>query len=376
LTKDITIRQYQPGDEEEIVELLRLVFDGWPKFDVSLTRLDHWRWKYLDNNFKRNIIVLGEKDGRIVSVNHNFPVRIKIGEKVCLCCYAADTAVDPEYRRMGLTKKMYELNISMKNDAGIQFDYFVTSNPFLIKSFSKNYYSFPFPVLNLVRIKDIKKQLEAMPIKNAWLLKLGFYITRLLNDIRKIGNNSDPKKHDTRIIEIDRFDHRIHDFWDILSNQCDFIVGRRGDYINWRYCDPRAGNYFIKQAEDGEGRILGYSVLGINRYLEEYHIGYIIDLLTTPDRLDVADALTADAVRFFNDQKINIVNALVFKNHPHERILSRYGFLDSRIKLQLFLRKGVIEMNELDKLKTYSPGRMHFSYGDIDSLPVDVPGYR
>ena len=376
MKKDITIHQYQPGDEGEIVEFLHLVFDGWPKFDVSLTSLDHWRWKYLENPFKRHFIVLGEEDIRIASVNHNFPVRIKIGDKVCLCCYAADTAVDPEYRRMGLTKKMYELNISMKNDAGIHFDYFVTSNPFMIKSFSKNYYSFPFPVMNLVRIEDIGRQLQAMPVRNAWLLKLGFHTAKILNDISRIGSDSDPQKGDITITDIDRFDHRIDDFWETVSNNYDFIVERRMEYLNWRYCDPRAGDFMIKQAEDGEGRILGYSVLGINKYLGEYHIGYIIDLLTTPNRLDVADALTADAVRFFDDQKINIVNALVFKNHPHERVLSRRGFLDSRIKLQLFLRRGVIEMNELDKLKTYSPSRMHFSYGDIDSLPVDVPGNR
>lgn len=375
MKKHITIRQYQPGDEENIVELLELVFDGWPKFDLGFTSLDYWRWKYLDNTFKTNFIVLGEKNGKVISVNHAFPIRIKKGNRVFLCSYAADTVVHPEFRRMGISKKMYELIISLKNDADIQFDYFVTSNPFLIKSFSKNYYSFPFPVLNLVRIKDIDRQLQAMPIKNAWLMKLGFHTAKLLNDISKIVNNSDHKKQDITVIEIDSFDHRIDDFWETISDHYHFIVERRRDYLNWKYCDPRAGNYIVKQAEDNEGRILGYSVLGINRYLKEYHIGYIIDLLTPLNRVDVADTLAADAISYFNDQNINIVNALIFKNSPYERVFNRYGFLDSRYKLRLFLRAGE-KMNELDKLKTYSPSKMHFSYGDIDSLPVDIPRYR
>lgn len=42
-------KEYQPGDEEGIVELLEIVFDGWPHFDLPCSRVDHWKWKFLDN---------------------------------------------------------------------------------------------------------------------------------------------------------------------------------------------------------------------------------------------------------------------------------------------------------------------------------------
>jgi hypothetical protein len=35
MQEEYRIRSYQPGDEIEIVQLLELVFDGWPKLDLS-----------------------------------------------------------------------------------------------------------------------------------------------------------------------------------------------------------------------------------------------------------------------------------------------------------------------------------------------------
>jgi hypothetical protein len=45
---DFVVRPYQAGDEKEIVELLRMVFDGWPHFDLNCSSVDHWKWKHLD----------------------------------------------------------------------------------------------------------------------------------------------------------------------------------------------------------------------------------------------------------------------------------------------------------------------------------------
>jgi len=54
---------------------------------------------------------------------------------------------------------------------------------------------------------------------------------------------------------------------------------------------------------------------------------------------------------------------------------ARNGFLDSRIKLQLFLH--IFEkVDELNKLESSSADKVYFSYGDIDSLPVRMPKYR
>jgi len=54
--------------------------------------------------------------------------------------------------------------------------------------------------------------------------------------------------------------------------------------------------------------------------------------------------------------------------------MKRHGFLDSRIKLHLFYRSYGKE-DEIGKLKTVSVDKIHFAYGDIDSLLVEMPRY-
>ena len=58
MKKDFTIRFYRPGDEKEIVPLLVLGFHGWPHIDLACSPLEHWRWKYIDNPIKRNMIAV------------------------------------------------------------------------------------------------------------------------------------------------------------------------------------------------------------------------------------------------------------------------------------------------------------------------------
>lgn len=126
----------------------------------------------------------------------------------------------------------------------------------------------------------------------------------------------------------------------------------------------------VKQAEE-DGRIIGYMVLTINRYRPEYPVGFIVDLLTLPDRSDAANALVDDAILYFDENDVNIVNYMVVKGHLYEKILKRHGFLDSRIKIYLFYLASGME-DEIDELERSPSSEVHFSYGDIDSLPVSM----
>ena len=48
LELDYNIREYEPGEEEQIVSLLDIVFDEWPSFDINCSKMDFWKRKYLD----------------------------------------------------------------------------------------------------------------------------------------------------------------------------------------------------------------------------------------------------------------------------------------------------------------------------------------
>ena len=81
MKKEYEVRLYRPGDEEEIVELLQLVFDEWPDLDLKCSPLEHWRWKFEDNPLKMNSIAVGESNNRIIGFLHGIYRRIKIGKK-------------------------------------------------------------------------------------------------------------------------------------------------------------------------------------------------------------------------------------------------------------------------------------------------------
>jgi len=376
LKKNYTVRPYRSGDEEEIVELLELVFDGWPKFDLGCSALDHWKWKYLDNPLNTSFIALGVSEDGIIGVNHSFPHRIKIGDDILLGTYGSDLAVHPGFRQIGVKTRTHDLKEEMRKPAGISVTYSVSGNPIVIQSrLRRGRPMFPHPVINLVRIRDIDRQIKAMPVKHAWLTKRGFNAIRTFNEIRNVFRASGGVDEELRVREIRAFDERIESFWDEVSKHNGFIIERNTDYLNWRYCDPRAGGFIIKQAESEGGDVHGYIVIKINRYRKDYPIGFIADLITLPGRLNVADLLVVDAMRCFDASDVNIVNFLVPKNHPNENVMRRNGFLNSGIKLQLFFDSEYDE-NILDRLKSFTPDRVHFSYGDIDSFPVDMPDYR
>jgi len=363
-------RLFESGDEIEIVPLLDLIFDGWPHLDLPCSPLDHWRWKYKENPTGILGIAVAISNGRIIGCFHVIPGRMKILDKVILCMTGADLAVNPDYRGIGVSTRIRDLLRTQYPELGIKHAYFVTGNPILVKSYKKNRPVFPHKVTNLVRIKDVGMHLRAMPVKNSLLLRLGYHSSKSINDLknifkkRNLNNNFDV--YDTKLFN-DNFD----DFWEKISCNYDFINERKSKYLNWRYCDPRGGNYIVKVVEEKDD-LLGYCVLNINRYLEDYPIGYILDLLALPGRTDAAESLIYDAVRFFDEERINLINYLIPRGHPYQKLLGKFGFLDSRIKIHMFYNT-FSDVDEISNIRNIPADRIYFSWGDLDMLPVSAP---
>lgn len=374
MKKEYRVRPYQPGDEGEIVQLLDLAFEGWPRIDLNCSSLDYWKWMYSGNplGLVSIPVCLNEQD-EIVGCIHTTPKMIKIGSEVFLCCLGGDHAVHTSYRRLGITKKMVTRITELRTNAGMKIAYFSTRVPFLIKDFSRNFPRFPHPITNLVRILDIDKQIRAMPIENTFLRKHGFHALKFLNNMKNFFRGLELSNPDLEVSEIDSFDERIDAFWKEVKDHYHFIIERNLEYLNWRYCDAGSGGFSVKQVEE-DGRIIGFSVLRINRYRSDYPVGYIVDLLALPDRVDAADELAKDAIKYFDSRNINIINFQVVKGHPYERILKRHGFLDSRIKIYMFYQP-LGNFDGMSNLKS-SPEKIFISWGDHDTLPVNIPRYR
>ena len=349
LSDDYTVRLYEYGDEERLVELLDDVFRGWPRQDITCSKNDYWRWKHLDNPVGESIMLVTENDGQVVGSGNQVPMKVKLGDDELLCVIGTDLAVHRDHRRKGIrtlqkTKKMESLI-----PHGVAYSYHMTGNPIMIESGEKEKLpKFPHPIAPYVMIKDIDLHIEKMPVDDAWLKKLGY---RTLKTLNKIENQlaTIPMNDHITIEKREQLEPEFDVFWDQISKEYDYIGVRNRKYLNWRYGDPRAGNYTMYLTRE-DNEILGYIVLCINSYMEDYPVGFIVDLLTRQEDVDASYPLLDEAMRYFEE-------------------MNRKGLLDSRIRLQVFSRP-ISKLNVFDILSSFRPERVHFSWGDHDSLPL------
>ena len=365
-----SVRQYTEGDENGIVPLLREVFNGWPHLDTAGDSLEYWHWKFASDMYGEKLIVVAFAGPRIVGAIHSVPVKIKLFDKTHLGNLGGDVAVQTDYRKLGVWKAILQKANEIRRVKNVEWLYNVTANPIIIDTFKqmKEFKEFPVPVANLTRIRDIDKQLQMMPTKNQSVKKIGFNVLKIHNRLVNEPKLKTVKHGKIQVRDIDQFDERINKFWESIAPQYDYIIERKRDFLNWRYLDPRVGGFTVKQAEE-KGEVLGFIVTRTNKFSKDYPIGYIVDLLTLPERKDAAHALVTEAVKQLDEENINIVNYQIAKGHPYEEILNTHGFIDSRMKIGIFYNPllGEERIGDLTKL---APERTYVSWGDYDTLPV------
>jgi len=357
---NLQVRTYREGDDNNIVELLKESFNGWPFFDINCSPINYWRWKYQDNPNGKGIIVCAETENKIVGISTAVPQKIKIKNDVYLGFYATDAAVHPDYRRMGINNKMRELREKLWTKANAKFVYGITVNPIVVNS-SVIKKIFPHHLTQRInypiRIKNISIQLQQKEIVNRLKTRLWFYKEKTINRIKtlKIGSR---EVGNLQISDIKEFDERWKEFWSKVRTNYFFIFERSNSYLNWRYCDKRSGDYKVRIIEE-DNKILGYSVLKINK-LEEYQKGYIVDFLTLPDRLDAAYFLVIDTIDYFDDMGINQIDFQVIKEHPYNEIFLKHGFINTEGPRWVYYD---IFIDGFD-LNSIQGSQIHFAYGD------------
>jgi hypothetical protein len=99
------IRPYQAGDEEGIVELLKLTHPHWVKQEKPLTT---FKWQFIEDPSRGNVAV-ALSDGKIICVMLTFTINIKLGKSIILASYGGDVATHPDYRKLGVYSKVTRL---------------------------------------------------------------------------------------------------------------------------------------------------------------------------------------------------------------------------------------------------------------------------
>ena len=131
------LQEFVPGQEGRVVSLLRQASRRWTTLD-SMTDLEaHWTWKHRKGSLGPSLVSVAVAGGELVGCNHTIPVRLRVGERFLSCGYTCDAAVQADSRRRGILSRLVDHSDGLRRTAGIEFCYFVTFNPFLVKPYSR-----------------------------------------------------------------------------------------------------------------------------------------------------------------------------------------------------------------------------------------------
>ena len=355
---EIKSRPYQPGDEEQIVPLLIESYNGWPFFDLKCSPVEHWLWRYLDNP-QHNSLLSEILDGnRIVGSGHNVLHDMLINGRKTLASYGTDACVHPEYQGKGLYRILVEKLVEGQIEAGVEFNYMVTVHDRVINSKSQmkaTPYVFPHSVRYLERIDDLDLHLQVKEFSGEY----GWRLRHLIEQLK----SKPMRAPQVEIQTIDCFDEEFLDFLNEVNGSYDYIKHRTLEYLNWRYLDPRGGNYEV-QALYEHGEFNGYGVFRVNR-LEKYPVGYIVDLLTLPSRIDAAESLLLSGLEYFKENNVNQVIFQVVEGHPYEELFKHYGFYGGEGNRHIFYN---YKDNQALNVEKISPEKIHFPFGDLTGI--------
>ena len=117
MSDDVTIRRATRGDEEAILDLVRVSLG-----EGTIPRtLDYWRWKHEANPFGRSAILVAEAEGQLVALRAFMRWTWRSAGQDVATVRAVDTATHPEYRGQGLFKRLTMRLRDEMNDEGVAF---------------------------------------------------------------------------------------------------------------------------------------------------------------------------------------------------------------------------------------------------------------
>ncbi|MBM4237217.1 MAG: hypothetical protein FJ151_01890 [Euryarchaeota archaeon] len=362
----VRARGYREGDEEEIVQLLDRIL-GWPAFDIPVSKIDHWRWKYAENPIGYKLIGLVKDDRGVICHSAGVPMRIKVGRGTYLCTDGVDVCWDPARARPERIFDAINEKQKLKAKYPIDFDYVFPVEDMrdaLMKEFG--YVDLGLPLHSYLRVLDPGKFFE----ENAeGVLKRSAYRAYVTTQNGLHASRRRSAKG-IGLREADSIGPEMTDLFVKASEAFDIIVVRDQEHLNWRYRDERAGRFRILIAEK-EGKAIGYAVLKFEGK-GGHGICCIADMLVLPGRPNVAASLVKGAVSFAEENDAISIYCGILKGHPYIRALEGAGFVRSRWRhkireptLAVSNRNGLPEIGAMLSKKRM---RIHMMLGDTDSV--------
>lgn len=231
------VREYMPGDEQEILKLFNVVFGR--QLDEEF-----WRWRYLENPFGKSVIRLMFDNEKLVGHYAAVPLPLWLDDRIVESALIMTVMTHPDYRGMGICTSLANEVYDLCKSKGLEI-------------------VFGFPNDNIYQL-----YLEQLN----WI---GFGRLGSWEKEDLIWHKAE-NAQDYVVEEISRFDTRFDELWERSKDDYGIVVPRISKYLNWRYCGKPGKEYRIYSTKDNQDLVCGFVVLKL--YKEDGEVtGHIID---------------------------------------------------------------------------------------------------
>ena len=297
------VRFIRPGDEEGILRVLTEAFPRWPKLHCSVSPLEHLRWKLASHPVAERIHVVVDSPGGIVGARLDWGLEAMINDCIYTVRESIDRGVRPLFQHNHAMSAMRAYKQELHDASFDMYLGYSSDAPGL-----RNLLRYRVPATRYQRVLDV--------------LVCDLGSAPPLVD-RTVG---------WRIQAVDSFDERADALWSRAQSQFLFGVVRSSAHLNWRYADPRAGDYVVLAAEE-DNRWLGYVVLRSSETT-----GYIADLLALPERNDVVESLLSAATGCLRTGGCRRIECWSEAHSVYRWALDNVGFRQPRRSIGLTFR--------------------------------------
>jgi GNAT superfamily N-acetyltransferase len=278
------VREYIPGDEQEISELFNVVFKR--KLDLRL-----WNWRFVENPCGKGIIRLMFDNQKLVGHYAVTPTPLWVKGKVYRAAFSMTTMTHPDYCGRGIFSQLASEVYGCCKAKGIKF-------------------VFGFPNENSYHGFTQKLGWHGFGRVKGWAIE------------REPAHL--PREHEFAYEELRAFDKRVDDLWARARESNNIMVPRTADFINWRYFQQPGGEYTVYGIIDRNSVLQGLLVLKVFIGRDET-AGHIIDFLA-PDRPDVQQAILRKATEFFAKKGVANITCWIPSGSPIAAQLQAIGF--------------------------------------------------
>jgi len=246
-----TARGYRPGDEADVLELLKLSLGESP----ALRRTpDLWRWKHQNNPFGPSYVrVACDEAGLLVGMRAFMQWEFQVEGRRVRGVRAVDTATHPDYRRMGIFASLTRQVVEEAKTDGVDL-IFNTPNRYSLPGYLKLGWHLVAAVQPVVKVLNYPR----------FVFGLARHGLRLHPSLSDLGQTdffrAEPTPVATLLERKGPVEQLLIRQGDAANQQPGGISTHRSwDYLRWRYADHPTIPYWAVFIEDGSG-LLGCAI--------------------------------------------------------------------------------------------------------------------